>query len=67
MPCSPAVGHGTPLTRGPAPSRPSLPTASGHHMDCDWHVDQYPHECTCGAIPDPAACRPAWLAPEPRS
>lgn len=21
-----------------------------HHQDCGWHVDQYPHECTCGAI-----------------
>lgn len=22
-----------------------------HTSDCDWHVDQYPWECTCGAIP----------------
>ena len=21
-----------------------------HADDCDWHVDQYPWECTCGAI-----------------
>lgn len=19
-----------------------------HHIDCDWHLDQYPWECTCG-------------------
>lgn len=22
-----------------------------HTSDCDWHVDQYPWECTCGVIP----------------
>lgn len=22
---------------------------SGHAPDCDFHLDQYPHECTCGA------------------
>ena len=22
-----------------------------HAPDCDFHVDQYPWECTCGAIP----------------
>ena len=22
-----------------------------HTSDCDWHVDQYPWECTCGFIP----------------
>ena len=22
-----------------------------HTSDCDWHTDQYPWECTCGAIP----------------
>ena len=22
---------------------------NGHHKDCPWQVDQYPHECTCGA------------------
>ncbi len=21
-----------------------------HHQFCDWHADQYPHECNCGAI-----------------
>lgn len=20
-----------------------------HHRDCDFHTDQYNHECTCGA------------------
>ena len=24
-----------------------------HADDCDWHVDQYPWECTCGAIKPP--------------
>jgi hypothetical protein len=23
---------------------------STHASDCDWHVDQYPWECTCGLI-----------------
>lgn len=22
-----------------------------HDKDCDYHVDQYPWECTCGVIP----------------
>lgn len=22
-----------------------------HDDNCDWHVDQYPWECTCGAVP----------------
>ena len=26
-----------------------------HDDNCDWHVDQYPWECTCGAIPRKAA------------
>lgn len=26
-------------------------TPTGHAKDCDWHVDQYPWECTCGFIP----------------
>ena len=30
-------------------------TISGHTVDCAWHVDQYPHECTCAlATPVPA-------------
>lgn len=27
-------------------------TAVAHHIDCGWHLDQYPFECTCGAIGD---------------
>lgn len=27
----------------------SIHRASEHADGCDWHVDQYPHECTCGA------------------
>ena len=26
-------------------------TPTGHAKDCNWHVDQYPWECTCGFIP----------------
>lgn len=26
-------------------------TPTGHANNCDWHVDQYPWECTCGFIP----------------
>ncbi|WP_394659931.1 hypothetical protein [uncultured Novosphingobium sp.] len=29
-------------------------TISGHMVDCAWHVDQYPHECTC-ALATPAS------------
>jgi hypothetical protein len=24
--------------------------ATDHAIDCDWHQDQYPHECNCGAV-----------------
>ena len=24
-------------------------TAARHHIDCEWHLDQYDWECTCGA------------------
>lgn len=61
MPCAPGVGHGTPLTTGTAPSVRSMPNATGHHTNCEWHFEQYPWECTCGAIPDAEARRPAWL------
>lgn len=23
---------------------------SGHASDCEWHIDQYPWECTCGFV-----------------
>lgn len=26
-------------------------TPSGHAVTCQWHCDQFPHECTCGLIP----------------
>lgn len=32
-----------------------------HHPDCEWHLDQYPWECTCGLT----APRPAWSDLEP--
>jgi len=41
----------------------SIRRAHEHADFCDWHVDQYPWECRCGAIPDPEAHRPAWLSP----
>jgi hypothetical protein len=25
-------------------------TAAMHHIDCEWHHDQYDRECTCGAV-----------------
>jgi hypothetical protein len=28
---------------------PDVNTASLHHIDCPWQLDQYPWECTCGA------------------
>ena len=24
--------------------------ATEHHPDCEWHHDQYPHECGCGLL-----------------
>jgi hypothetical protein len=30
-------------------AQPALVFAGGHASDCDWHCDQYPHECTCAA------------------
>lgn len=29
----------------------SVPDATTHSGDCDWHMDQYPWECTCGLLP----------------
>ena len=26
-----------------------MSTAAQHHIDCEWHHDQYEAECTCGA------------------
>ena len=37
------------------------PRASDHGDQCEWHHDQYPWECTCGAIPDPDKFKPEWL------
>lgn len=39
----------------------TFPRASEHGDQCDWHLDQYPWECTCGAIPDPDKFKPKWL------
>lgn len=25
--------------------------ATTHSSDCEWHMDQYPWECTCGLLP----------------
>jgi hypothetical protein len=25
--------------------------ATNHSGDCEWHLDQYPWECTCGLLP----------------
>src|SRR3954469_18761854 len=33
-----------------------------HHIDCEWHLDQYNWECTCGAVKNPAEFRPDFKA-----
>lgn len=39
-----------------------MTTRAAEHADnCDWHLDQYPHECTCGAIVDPDKFKPQRL------
>lgn len=41
---------------------------TNHHQDCGWHVDQYPFECTCGAITDADLLRAQVLGePLPRA
>jgi hypothetical protein len=37
-------------------------TPSGHTPDCEFHCEQYPHECTCGAAWLPAPTRAALAA-----
>jgi hypothetical protein len=37
-------------------------TPSGHTPDCEFHCEQYPHECTCGAAWLPAPARVALAA-----
>lgn len=42
-------------TRKALPNPDKLPPgspwrASSHPLDCDWHFEQYPQECTCGAF-----------------
>jgi hypothetical protein len=32
-------------------------TAALHHIDCEWHHDQYDRECTCGAGGDLSASK----------
>jgi hypothetical protein len=32
-------------------------TAALHHIDCEWHHDQYDRECTCGAVKNLSALR----------
>ncbi len=28
---------------------PAIHSVTAHPLTCDWHLDQYPFECTCGA------------------
>lgn len=35
--------------------------AEAHAYDCEWHLDQYDWECTCGAVPNPEEIKPEWL------
>jgi hypothetical protein len=37
-------------------------TPSGHTPDCEYHCEQYPHECTCGVAWLPAPVRVALAA-----
>jgi crossover junction endodeoxyribonuclease RusA len=32
---------------------PGFTYAADHTDGCEWHVDQYPEECTCGAVRNP--------------
>lgn len=49
--------------RSEAPNiRGELNNRTGHHRDCHWQFEQYPWECNCGAIPDPASKRPPYLS-----
>lgn len=31
-----------------------------HHRDCGYHADQYPWECTCGAVQPPGFDGPVY-------
>lgn len=44
------------------PRSPMPGDALRHPLDCEWHVDQYPAECTCGLT----APRPEWSTLTPR-
>lgn len=35
--------------------------AGAHADNCEWHLDQYDFECTCGVIPNPEKIKPQWL------
>lgn len=35
--------------------------AGAHADNCEWHLDQYDFECTCGAVPNPEEIKPQWL------
>lgn len=37
------------------------PRATDHAHDCEWHLDQYDFECTCGAVEHPEKFKPQWL------
>lgn len=39
----------------------TMPRASDHGDQCEWHHDQYSWECTCGAIQNPVQFKPKWL------
>jgi hypothetical protein len=59
-------GEGGPLDNiGPAflgePVPSTIGSAARHADNCDWHLDQYDFECTCGAVANPEAKRPGWM------
>ena len=37
--------------------------ATKHSGDCEWHLDQYPWECTCGLLPRMTYAE--WIAKRP--
>jgi crossover junction endodeoxyribonuclease RusA len=39
-----------PLNPKKAKRTPNVSYAADHAADCEWHHDQYGHECTCGVI-----------------
>jgi len=59
---APARPADAPRRWWPIDTRKLAPT--GHAWGCGWHVDQHPHECTCGAISEADVLRRQLGAPK---